>query len=46
MQVSLNTRIEHELAEKLDKHSKENNVSKAQIVAKALEEYFKKAGDK
>jgi len=42
MQVSLNTRINHELAAQLDKYSKDTETSKAQIVAKALEEYFKK----
>ena len=46
MQVSLNTRIDHELAAKLDAYSKENDISKAQIVARALEEYFKKEDKK
>ena len=43
MQVALNTRITYELAVKLDSHSKETGLSKAQIVAKALEQYLKNA---
>ena len=39
MQVTLNTRISHDLAEWLDRHSKTTGVPKAQIIGKLLEDY-------
>lgn len=41
MQVTFNTRIDHQLAQWLDAHSKATGIPKAQIVAKALEDYKK-----
>ena len=41
-QVALNVRINYDLAKTLDTYSKENNIPKAQIVTKAIEEYLAK----
>ena len=46
MQVSFNTRISIELSQWVDEYSKETGISKAQIVAKALEEFKKKVEKK
>jgi predicted DNA-binding protein len=46
MQVSFNTRISIELSQWVDTHSKETGIPKAQIVAKALEDYKKKVEKK
>lgn len=39
MQVSFNTKIDHQLAQWLDAHSKATGIPKAQIIGKLLEDY-------
>lgn len=41
-QVTLNTRIEYEVAQKLNEYAKETGESKASITEKAISEYLKK----
>jgi predicted DNA-binding protein len=41
VQVTFNTRINHELAQWLDAHSKATGIPKAQIIGKLLEDYKK-----
>ena len=41
MQVSFNTKIDHDLAQWLDAHSKATGIPKAQIIGKLLEDYKK-----
>ena len=45
-QVTLGTHISPEASQALDEYSKENGISKSQIVDKALKEYLEKQRDR
>lgn len=45
-QVTLNTRIEYNVAQRLDEYSKKSGESKASITEKALEAYLNKEVEK